>query len=111
MTTAVAAAAAASNGHVAEEHSFLNRELRVELVDGRVIVGTLIAYEGSGDLLLQSTVEQRVFKDGEVTLRGLNLLAIPFKHVKGLHRRVPGLEPIAIHSGAVDAETPAPTAA
>ncbi|KAG5482064.1 hypothetical protein LSCM1_05780 [Leishmania martiniquensis] len=83
----------------ADGHPFLGRELRVELTDGRVIAGTLIAYEGSGDLLLQAAVEQRVFKDGEVTMRGLNLLAIPFKYVKGLHRRQPGLRPIALTSG------------
>ncbi|CBZ25319.1 conserved hypothetical protein [Leishmania mexicana MHOM/GT/2001/U1103] len=104
--------AANGNGHAsdagaAEGHPFLGRELRVELTDGRVIVGTLIAYEGSGDLLLQAAVEQRVFKDGEVTMRGLNLLAIPFKHVKGLHRRQPGLGPIVLTSGEAERETPA----
>ncbi|KAG5508843.1 hypothetical protein JKF63_05346 [Porcisia hertigi] len=91
----------------AEVHPFLGHELRVELSDGRVIVGTLIAYEGSGDLLLQAAIEQRVFKDGEVTLRGLNLLAIPFKHVKGLHRRKPGLERIMLTSGEAEKANPA----
>ncbi|AIN97008.1 hypothetical protein LPMP_161330 [Leishmania panamensis] len=104
--------AANGNGHAtdtgaAEGHPFLGRELRVELTDGRIIIGTLIAYEGSGDLLLQTAVEQRVFKDGEVTMRGLNLLAIPFKHVKGLHRRQPGLKPIVLTRGEVEKETPA----
>ncbi|KAG5504283.1 hypothetical protein JIQ42_06115 [Leishmania sp. Namibia] len=104
--------AANGDGHAAgagaaEGHPFLGRELRVELTDGRVIVGTLIAYEGSGDLLLQAAVEQRVFKDGEVTMRGLNLLAIPFKYVKGLHRRQPGLRPIVLSSGESEKEAPA----
>ncbi|GET87502.1 hypothetical protein, conserved [Leishmania tarentolae] len=99
----------ASDAGVEERHPFLGRELRVELTDGRVIVGTLIAYEGSGDLLLQTAVEQRVFKDGEVTMRGLNLLAIPFKHVKGLHRRRPGVEPIVLTSGEAERGAPALT--
>lgn len=75
-------------------HSFLGRELRVELTDGRAIVGTLIAYEGSGDLLLRSAIEQCVLKDGKVTVHRLHAVAIPFKHVKKLHRRVLGQEPL-----------------
>lgn len=73
---------------------FLGRELRVELKDGRVVVGVLLAYQGSGDLLLQRVVEQRRLKDGFVTLRRLNLLAVPFKHVSKLHRRKDGETPI-----------------
>jgi N-alpha-acetyltransferase 38, NatC auxiliary subunit len=97
----------ANDSNASDSHPFLGRELRVELTDGRVIVGTLIAYEGSGDLLLQAAVEQRAFKDGEITVRGLNLLAIPFKHVKTLHRRQEGLEPIVLPSN--EPEQSAPT--
>ncbi|KPA78039.1 hypothetical protein ABB37_06785 [Leptomonas pyrrhocoris] len=98
---------AANDTSVSDSHPFLGRELRVELTDGRVLVGTLIAYEGSGDLLLQAAVEQRTCTDGEVTVRGLNLLAVPFKHVKTLHRRQEGLEPIVLPSN--EPEQPAPT--
>lgn len=87
---------AAASAEAPAPHPFLGRELRVELTDDRVIVGTLIAYEGSGDLLLQSAVEQRAFKDGEITMRGLNLLAIPFRFVKSLHRRQPDNDPIQL---------------
>lgn len=76
---------------------FLGRELRVELVDGRVIVGTLLAYEGSGDLLFQAAIEERRYKDEQgsgVTLRGVNLLAVPFKCIKALHRRTEGAAPL-----------------
>lgn len=97
----------ASDATAPESHPFLGRELRVELTDGRIIVGTLIAYEGSGDLLLQAAVEQRAFKDGEVTVRGLNLLAVPFKHVKTLHRRQEGLEPIVLPSNEPEQAAPA----
>lgn len=88
---------------VAPEHPFLGRELRIELTDDRIIVGTLIAYEGCGDLLVQAAVEQRMSKDGEVSIRGLNLLAIPFKYVKGIHRREPGHEAIQVVAGGATA--------
>lgn len=96
----------ANDASTPESHPFLGRELRVELSDGRIIVGTLIAYEGSGSLLLQAAVEQRAFKDGEVTLCGLNLLAVPFQHIKSLHRRKEGLEPIVLPGN--EPEQPAP---
>ncbi|RNF27470.1 uncharacterized protein Tco025E_00272 [Trypanosoma conorhini] len=79
----------------AAPHPFLGRELRVELADRRVIVGTLIAYMGLGDLLLQNAVEQRRYADGEMSWRSLSLLAVPWRHVTALHRRLPGCEPIA----------------
>lgn len=84
----------------AHQDPYLGRELRIELNDGRVIVGSLIAYEGCGDLLLQSAVEQRCSPDGALTHRGLNLLAVPFKYVKTLHRRAPGRSPVMIEGRA-----------
>lgn len=86
--------AAGSSNEPAARPPFLGRELRVELKDGRVVVGVLLAYQGSGDLLLQRVVEQRRLKDGFVTLRRLNLLAVPFKHVAKLQRRKDGEAPI-----------------
>lgn len=77
---------------------FLGRELRVELTDGRILVGALLAYEGSGDLLLQGAIEERTYQNepaSGVTVRGVNLVAIPFKCVKSLHRRKDGVEPLA----------------
>ncbi|EAN87814.1 hypothetical protein C3747_168g50 [Trypanosoma cruzi] len=80
-------------------HPFLGRELRVELVDRRILVGTLIAYMGLGDLLLQNAVEQRRYADGELSWRSLNLVAIPLKHVTAMHRRLPDCEPITFVEG------------
>ncbi|CCW64649.1 unnamed protein product [Phytomonas sp. EM1] len=81
-----------------QQQPFLGRELRVELSDGRVVVGTLVAYQGGGDLLLRECVEQRLYQgddnekmeEREVAVRGIDLLAIPFKYVKALHRRTAG---------------------
>eukprot|EP00796_Vickermania_ingenoplastis_P007598 gene7598-5359_t len=87
---------AADNVDSAAEPSaspFLGRELRVELKDGRVVVGLLLAYQGSGDMLLQRVVEQRRLKDGHVVLRRPPLLAIPFKHVVSVQRRKEGVPP------------------
>ncbi|CBH13548.1 hypothetical protein, conserved [Trypanosoma brucei gambiense DAL972] len=82
---------------VSEEkpHPFIGQELRVVLEDQRVIVGTLIAYLGLGDLLLQDALEERRYADGELNHRQLRLIAIPFKHVTAMHRRRPGNTPIA----------------
>ncbi|KAH9582353.1 hypothetical protein LSM04_009068 [Trypanosoma melophagium] len=77
-------------------HPFLGREIRVELSDKRVVVGTLIAYMGIGDLLLQSAVEQRRYADGELSWRPLTLVAVPMRHVVAMHRRRPDCEPIAL---------------
>ncbi|RNE95709.1 hypothetical protein TraAM80_10121 [Trypanosoma rangeli] len=84
-----------TKGTEAAPHPFLGRELRVELSDCRIIVGTLIAYIGLGDLLLQNVVEQRCYADGEMSWRSLSLLAIPWKHVTAMHRRLPDCEPIS----------------
>lgn len=77
---------------------FLGHELRVGLTDGRVLVGVLLAYEGSGDLLLQGAIEERAYQKEPttgVTVRDVNLLAIPFRCVKTLHRRRQGVEPLS----------------
>lgn len=74
---------------------YLGSEMRVELHDGRVVVGTMIAHQGSGDILLQHVIEQRRHKADEcVAVRYLNLLAIPFKHIKTLHKRREGEPPL-----------------
>lgn len=71
----------------ASSSPFLGKEVRVEIGDGRIAVGVLLAHLGSGDVLLQRVLEQRRMKDGLVVIRRLNLLAIPFKHIKTIHRR------------------------
>lgn len=86
-----AAAAAVDTSGVS---AFLGKELRVGISDGRVDVGTLVAFQGSGDLLLEHVCEERRLKDGLVMVRRLNLLAIPFKHVTSLHRRKDGETPL-----------------
>nr|CCC92261.1 conserved hypothetical protein [Trypanosoma congolense IL3000] len=70
-------------------HPFLGHELRVVLEDKRVIVGTLIAHLGRGDLLLRDALEERRYADGELNHRRLHLVAIPFRYVVAMHRRVP----------------------
>ncbi|KEG07372.1 hypothetical protein DQ04_10001020 [Trypanosoma grayi] len=92
-------AAGEANGGADVPHPFLGRELRVELTDRRVIAGTLIAFMGHGDLLLQNAVEQRCYADGEVSCRPLTLVAVPFQHVMAMHRRLPGCDPIALAEG------------
>lgn len=87
-------APAASGSRAVEEPDygpFLLHEVRVEIADGRVVVGTLLAFQGSGDLLLHEVVEQRRMKDDFVVIRRLNLIAIPYKHVRKLHKRRKGL--------------------
>lgn len=92
-----------------EVSAFLGRELRVSISDGRVAVGTLVAFQGSGDLLLQKVLEQRRLKDGLVVVRRLNLLAIPFKHLTALHRRKEGEPPLFGFEEEDDALKPVPT--
>ncbi|ORC89871.1 uncharacterized protein TM35_000101390 [Trypanosoma theileri] len=92
---------AATNGETTktveeESHPFLGHELRVELSDHRVVVGTLIAYMGIGDLLLQNAVEQRRYADGELSWRPLTLVAVPMRFITAMHRRLPDCEPIAL---------------
>lgn len=74
--------------------AFLCREIRVGICDGRVAVGTLLAFQGGGDLMLQNVSEERTLKDGLVMVRHLSLLAIPFKYVTSLHRRKEGELPL-----------------
>lgn len=59
-----------------------------------MVIGILTAYEGSGDMLLQNVLEQRTYKDGVKTERAQTLLAIPFKYITHIHRRLPGHEPV-----------------
>ncbi|CCW71762.1 unnamed protein product [Phytomonas sp. Hart1] len=86
--------------------------MRVKLRDGRVVVGTLVAYQGSGDILLRECVEQRFYNNDEdenhpnnntnngnmaereVAIRGIDLLAIPFKYIETMHRRKEGQQTI-----------------
>ncbi|KAG8346794.1 hypothetical protein ERJ75_001225500 [Trypanosoma vivax] len=79
-----------------EPHPFLGREIRIELQDRRVIVGTLIAFLGFGDLLLKFAMEERRCADGELMQRPLSLVAIPMRHVVAMHRRQPGYPLIAV---------------
>ncbi|CAD2219457.1 LSM domain containing protein, putative [Angomonas deanei] len=92
-------AKAAQEEAAAPLEPFLGRELRVELTDGRVIVGVLLAYEGSGNLMLQGAVMQCQYKNNdvvlntnekEITLRTSNMMAVPFRYVKSMQRRKEG---------------------
>lgn len=88
---------AAATAVVAEaEAPFLKKEVRLELADGRVVVGTVVSFLGSGDMVLMEVTEFRSFTAdenhgvAETCIRQMSLMAVPFHCIVALHERKPG---------------------
>jgi small nuclear ribonucleoprotein (snRNP)-like protein len=70
---------------------FIDQEVRVALSDGRTMTGTIVAYLGSGDLILANVVETLPLKAEKKSDQDINRLisqmTVPFRHIKGMQKR------------------------
>uniref|UniRef100_A0A7S0WLP1 Sm domain-containing protein n=1 Tax=Pyramimonas obovata TaxID=1411642 RepID=A0A7S0WLP1_9CHLO len=84
---------------VQRTRQLLHRRMKVEITDGRVMIGNFHCLDKQGNLLLVNTVEQRIKKrpgseEGEPELeqRNLGLVLIPAEHRVAAHLELSPVE-------------------
>ena len=66
---------------------WLAKTIKFTLVDGRVVEGVLVRYDGHANFILMDVTETRVYKDtNEAVTRGMSSISVPKKLVVSAHK-------------------------
>ena len=66
---------------------WLGKTLKFVLVDGRVVEGIIVRYDGHSNFILMEVIETRLYKDtNETVTRSMSSISVPKKLIVSAHK-------------------------